>query len=74
MATVQPTDEPENPRQAVLDALLAERYRKSVWWKRPADHPELDLDDSDIATARRRRVLADADKPSPASHRRWRSA
>jgi hypothetical protein len=24
-----------DPRQAVLDALLAERYGPSLWWKKP---------------------------------------
>lgn len=46
-----------DPRQDVLDAMLAERYGRSIWWHRKADE-DAD-DDSDLATARRRRAMAE---------------
>lgn len=41
-------------RQEVLDALIAERYGPSLWWKAP-EPP----DDSEVAQRRRRRLMAE---------------
>lgn len=46
-----------NPLQHIIDGLVAERYAPSVWWTRDQIDPV--LDDSDIATARRRRLMAE---------------
>jgi hypothetical protein len=47
-----------DPRQAVLDALLAERYGPSLWWKKP-DPPN----HGELADARARlELIADEDE------------
>ena len=54
------------PVQGILDALNAERYGPSLWWRH--DNPQRPLtptnapewDDSETTTARRRRTLAAA--------------
>lgn len=43
--------------QHVLDTLTAERYGPSHWWKTTL--PETITDDSETATARRRRRMAE---------------
>lgn len=50
-----------NARQALLDALAAERYGANQWWtrRRPEERHEITSDD-EITTARRRREM-DAD-------------
>ena len=40
------------------EALVAERYNANSWWTRKPVRTAPEWDDSDIATARRRRVLA----------------
>lgn len=45
-------------RDAVVDALVAERYGRPLWWETPAPEP-----DTLVATAeRRRRMAADFDQ------------
>lgn len=46
-------------RDEVVDALIAERYGPSLWWKTPAKEQQDDEPnpDDDVTTARRRRQL-----------------
>lgn len=41
--------------EAVLNALNAERYGRSLWWKAPVKG----VQDDDLTTARRRRLMAE---------------
>lgn len=54
---------PDNPRQAAVDALMAERYGRATgeWFKAPerCSKPPEPLD-SELDIARRRRVLIEA--------------
>jgi len=46
-----------SPKDAYA-ALLAERYTANTWWTRKPVRTAPEWDDSDITTARRRRLLA----------------